>query len=255
MKYFFLSIGIYYTLYRILDLCITNNKYKKLEKNRKNYFIKNIIKSIAMIPIAIEGSYVVGYGILFNKWNNHTMYRLGYQYSALDILGLMTVKKLPLNSQLHHITTFVLSYLNTYIDYNHKTIWIGLPIFCIISCFSFAVNLFLGLRLIYKLEQLNKILNFAYYGYIWWSLFNVLYQYGNIIIHFYQLIPSILKSTEFLLYIFLIHVIINDDIKLIRFLYHHKKKLQNITPTETIENETIENETIENETIENQKNQ
>ena len=76
------------------------------------------------------------------------MYRIAFMYSALDVLGLLMVKKLPINSKIHHIVSFSLSVLNTYIDYNTHFYWLGLPIYCMLSSYAFSVNLYLSLRLI-----------------------------------------------------------------------------------------------------------
>ena len=221
ISYFFMSLFIYYCCYKFVDYIMRNNyDYNNLEQDRKNYFLKNIVKTIAMIFIALYGSTLLYQGIRENFWDNKMIYIVGYQYSALDVLGLIMVKKLPINSKIHHISSFVLSVLNTFVDYSKPTFWIGLPIYCLLSCYAFFVNMYLGLRLIVAPKNLKFILDSAYFSYMILLFFNWSFQVKV----GYEHISTIGITYDIVLYFCFILFVAYDDIKLIQFLKYHREK-------------------------------
>ena len=60
----------------------SNEEYKKLEPNRKNYFIKNLFKSYFLFVFSIVGTYYWIQGRILNNWNQETIHKLGLMYSA-----------------------------------------------------------------------------------------------------------------------------------------------------------------------------
>jgi hypothetical protein len=173
--------------------------------------------------ISLYSTPVLFNGMYYNKWDNHKLHQLGYIYSALDVIGLYFVKNLPINSKIHHISSFIFSILNSYIDYTKNTFWIGLPIYCFFSSYAFGVNLFLALRLIKPLLSLKSFISYNLYSYGLLLLANWVYQIYNL---FYK--PGIQLTNDAYLFIFLMLFIANDDIKLMRFLYHQLQKVNNL---------------------------
>lgn len=220
LEWFFLSLFGYYFLYGVVDkIFINNEKYKKLVDDRKNYFQKNIVKTVALVGIGGIGTKVLYNGFLFNEWNNSELYRIGYMYSALDVLGLICVKNLPMNSKIHHISSFLFSYMNTLVDYTQPTFWRGLPMYCMFSSYAFGVNLFLGLRLIMELKSLGKLIEYNLWSYMALLGVNWVYQLIN-------LYWNGTNSWDVYMFLGLILFVANDDIKLLRFLNHHLKKVK-----------------------------
>jgi hypothetical protein len=138
-------------------------------------------------------------------------------------MGLYFVKNLPLNSKIHHIGSFIFSYLNTRIDYSTNTFWIGLPVYCVLSSYACGVNLFLALRLIKPLSSLKSFIRYNLYSYGLLLAANWGYQIYNL---FYK--PGIQWSDDAYIFIFLMLFIANDDIKLMRFLRHQLQKINNL---------------------------
>lgn len=220
IEWFFVSLFGYYFLYGVVDkIFINNKKYKELVDDRKSYFQKNIVKTVALVGIGGIGTKVLYKGFLFNEWNNSEMYRVGYMYAALDVLGLICVKNLPMNSKIHHISSFLFSYMNTLVDYTQPTFWKGLPVYCILSSYAFGVNLFLGLRLIMELKSLGKLIEYNLWSYMGLLGVNWVYQLIN-------LYWNGTNSWDVYMFVGLILFVANDDIKLLRFLNHHLKKVK-----------------------------
>jgi hypothetical protein len=224
IEYFFASLTFYAFGYIFVDFIFKKNiAYDLLFQDRKYYFQKNFVKTFALVAISLYGTHVLFNGLYYNNWDNHRIHQIGYIYSALDVIGLYFVKNLPLNSKIHHIGTFIFSYLNTHIDYSKNTFWIGLPVYCIFSSYAFGVNLFLALRLIKPLSSLKSFISYNLYSYGLLLAANWGYQIYNL---FYK--PGIQWTNDAYVYIFLMLFIANDDIKLMRFLHHQLQKVNNL---------------------------
>lgn len=224
IEYFFASLAFYAFGYRLVDFIFKKNlAYDLLFQDRKYYFQKNIVKTIALIGICIYGTPFLLKGIYYNKWDSRILHQLGYIYSALDVIGLYFVKNLPINSKIHHISSFIFSVLNSYIDYTQNTFWIGLPIYCFFSSYACGVNLFLALRLIKPISSLKNFIRYNLYSYALLLILNWGYQIYNL---FYK--PGIQLSDDVYLFMFLMLLIIYDDIKLIQFLNYKLQKMINL---------------------------
>jgi hypothetical protein len=224
IEYFFASLTLYFLGYKFVDFIFQQNiNYDFLAQDRKYYFQKNIVKTLALIAISIYGSNILFDGVYHNNWQNQIIHRIGYIYSALDVIGLYFVKNLPMNSKIHHVGSFLFSYLNTKIDYSTNTFWIGLPVYCVLSSYACGVNLFLALRLIKPLISMRKFIVYNIYSYGILLGINWTYQIYNL---FYK--PDITWSNDVYIFIFLMLFIANDDIKLMRFLRHQHHKINNL---------------------------
>ena len=216
IEYFFISIFCYYVGYQIVDLFNKNNiEYQNLPKERKDYYQKNIVKTYALIFISIYGSKILYDGFYYNYWDNILIHRFGYIYSALDVLGLIVVKNLPLNSKVHHISSFLFSYMNTLVDYTTDTFWVGLPVYCILSCYAFGVNYYLAKRLITPHTFYLITYNILSYGFLlginwFYQLMNIYWRGG--------------MTWDVFLFIGLVLFVANDDIKLMKFMVYHRNK-------------------------------
>ena len=134
IEWFFASLIAYFSAYKLTNFFYKNNSYyRQLSLDRQNYFQKNIVKTVALIGISCLGTSVVYNGFYNNKWDNDLIHKIGYMYAALDVLGLLVVKKLPMNSKIHHVSTFLFAYLNSLVDYTQPTFWVGLPVYCVLS--------------------------------------------------------------------------------------------------------------------------
>ncbi len=235
IEWFFGSIFLYYLGYLLVDFEYRNTEnYTILPIDRKNYFKKNIVKSIALFGISLYGTYIILNGFILDEWDNKMIHRMGYLYSSLDFLGLLKVKNLPVNSKIHHITTFFLSYLNTWIDYKIPSFWIGLPVYCILSCYACGVNFFLGMRLIKPLSRMRSLILFNLVSYVFLLILNWSYQIYN-----FYLIVGFNYSWDSLLYVGLIFFVANDDVKLVKFLNHHLKKSERVEEERLPSNENL----------------
>ena len=205
-------LGIYLFSYPVVRFGINHFfKDNKLDIDRINYVSKNFVKVIALSILVARATDGIINAVYYNVWNNAVFYELGYAYAMTDVAGLIMVKKLPANTKVHHITTFILSVLNTFNDYTQPTLWRGLVLYAYFSALALLVNLYLGLRVVIPTEKCTGLCRIALWNYIgvcfanWFYQVNLLVQFGSI-------------SASTFIYIGLMVMIMFDDIKLIQFL-------------------------------------
>jgi hypothetical protein len=204
----------------------SNEEYKKLELNRKNYFIKNLFKSYFLFIFSIIGTYYWIQGRILNNWDQGMIHRLGLMYSAVDCYGLLTIRNMQISTIAHHSVVLTFSFLNLFVSYPNNSIEINLLIiYTLFSSYSFLVNNYLANRIIIKdKNKLRLTLKSAYYSYVGSCSINWIIQYMGLL---YGLVYD-LVDLYMLIYMILIHLVIYDDIVLIKFLRYNYNKLEAI---------------------------
>ena len=208
---------IFMTLYGFLYISLylifkRNSEFINLDSNKKLYVIKNIAKSIGLLLIIIYSLSTLYNGFLYDIWDNNSIHRIGFIYSSSDILSLLIVKKLPFSTKIHHYTVLFFVLISSTIDYTIDTYWRGLIIYTLFSCFSYLVNTYLGLRIIYNNKLTKLTCKMALYIYIICCFINWSYQIFIISKWLIKISPGSL------LYGGLISLVVYDDIILIKFL-------------------------------------
>ena len=89
---FLITMG-YGVVGRLLSLYCP--KFNRLEKSRRLYIIKNIIKSVSL-GYLVMFNYGIFSIMLANKWDNESLYRYASNFVANDFMGLLLIRKLPL---------------------------------------------------------------------------------------------------------------------------------------------------------------
>jgi hypothetical protein len=216
---------IYSLLYNPIEEILNKNSiFIHYKKDRKNYIIKNLIKSVSMFVIFIHFLYII-FNIDNPFFNNSIIRNYGALYVGNDIGGLIMVKNLPNSTKLHHIISLILFMVVSYFDVNKHDFVNMITIYTIFSFIPFCVNSYLALRFfvkknsnnkqqirINKLVDLNRIIAKNIYlttCFINWSIH--IYYYSL------KLYNYKLRFIDILYMLFLIPII-NDDIILLKWL-------------------------------------
>lgn len=208
----FYYLFIYLFSYPVVRIFINNTfPNHRLEYDRLNYVSKNFVKVIALGILVWRSTDGIIQAVYYDIWDNNVFYELGYAYAMTDVAGLIMVKKLPFNTKLHHITTLILSILNTFNDYTQPTIWRGLILYAYFSALALLVNLYLGMRIIIPTEKCTGLCRISLWNYIGVCFANWFYQVDLFINY-----GTYCLST--FTYVALMVMIMVDDIKLIQFL-------------------------------------
>lgn len=198
-----------YNLYHYY-LNIMYPKYNKYNITRKTYIIKNIIKSGALYALSLMSPPIL-YSLLINDNKYNLIIQIGgIIYTINDTIGLFKVKNLSRSTQYHHIVTTFFGIVSIFTDFYKPTTKL-LFIYCICSCYTYNVNLFMGMRFLISKKKLVLLQQKCLYSYTISCLLNWGY-------HIYYLFNCI-YTIPLIIYYILICVLIYDDIKLIKWLY------------------------------------
>jgi len=215
--FLFLSFLVYLHthVYHFGDQLLTRfykSQSESLTPYKRKYIIKNIWKSSILLLILISGSIAVFDGFFNNIWSNLNFHVWGTVYVSLDLSGLIFVPGLPASTKVHHLVVILLGSLSAFTDYYEPGYYRSILIYTYFSIVPFIVNFYLAYRYlevddVKKRKMVAKLSFLVYAG----SLgMNILCN-----VCFFATEPF---SWTILFYIASFGLIMNDDIKLIRFL-------------------------------------
>jgi len=193
-----------------------NVEYLKLDNYKQKYVIKNISKCFWLFGLSFFSIYILIQTIIHNIWDTHLVNILGAVYGLPDTYSLITIPNLPKSTKIHHaVVTFlwILNYFQT-IEVFHY--WRGIVVYALFSILCGSVNGYLGYRLIFPDSEYRQTFKkFARYNYIFCFISIWIYQYFTIgtWLNVYGW-----KCIGFWIYFISSHLIMYDDIILIRFL-------------------------------------
>ena len=149
--------GFYSILYKpITNLLLQNDKFKFYTQNRKNYIVKNLIKTGSMFIIFLNFIYII-YPANFQAFlTNKIIRNYGALYVGNDLGGLIMVKKLPKSTKTHHIITLFLYGIVAYFDVEKNDIVRMITIYTVFSFIPYSVNGFLAMRFFINKDTKDK---------------------------------------------------------------------------------------------------
>ena len=209
-------IGIYIS-YPLVEIYIMRNydKFEHYDRKRKNYIIKNIIKSLILKYISIATIPLIPL-LLFNMGNiTKCLHFLGFLYTAGDTIALTKNINMSLSTKIHHSITTILCWLNTTINWgNTHSIAKMMALYTILSCYSYDVNYCLGMRFLISDVEYKKLRKKAYITYLSCCTFNWVIHIIYLTLHIKNLEMVVLS------YYLIISLVIYDDIILLKWLQH-----------------------------------
>lgn len=200
--------------YPIVDSYLQRfEKYNNLPLERRNYIIKNFIKSTLLMILTITFMKPLILPIIFNdKWNNSLVHISGAIYTSNDLMGLILVKNLPYSTRMHHMITTTLCLTSFGIDFQNSHLGKMIFVYTFASAHAYLVNFYLGARLLTEKKRLEILRIMARNIYFICCILNwgwhLLFIFNN-----YQQI----NMGQFM-YFILLFWIIKDDIILLSWL-------------------------------------
>jgi hypothetical protein len=217
--------------YYIVPILLSyHENYNTFSKNRQLYIVKNIIKSLILALLTLRSVHLMSSVIFNTPLSNSYVKNFASLYVANDIVGLITLPKLPFSTKFHHSMTTILLFYNYTIDYKYVdeySVAKLLIVLTCLSCYAFLVNMYLALRYLEydgseiseNKRKFNKVIDIlrvvAFYIYTCTVFFNLSY-------HTYDLVINPFTVSKFL-YIILLVPIINDDFVLLGWLKNKNK--------------------------------
>ena len=212
---YFISFVLYvkFLYFCTFHLLHKNKNFQDLSLYKKKYVTKNIVKSFNLFISLLVGFPTFIYpAFMYNIWNNHIIYLLGFFYSSNDFAALNYIKDLPKNTRNHHIVTTLISFFSINLDFNTSILGRMVICYAFFSALSLPVNIYLGLRYIYDKKNLVTLKKYTRNIYAlslslnWtWHIFTSIKNYNTL-------------GISHLIYFFCLFWIIKDDIILMKWL-------------------------------------
>lgn len=223
-KYFaflILMIGVNYICYSILDHLLKRHSmnYKIIEFHHKRYVVKNLTKSMILLILIITGLPGFWNIIVTHTWDNKLIHTVGTIYVSTDISGLIFVPKLPKETLIHHTCVVVLGTINVLMDYSVNGLHRAMISLTVLSMIPYLVNTYLGMRYLEGARIKRWIVGINLWVYSASVILNFVLQH----LYVFYLVPGFLnpwvlfKKTAYLV---IYYSILNDDLKLIKYLNH-----------------------------------
>ena len=215
--YLILHCFFYLSTWKAIDYKITLSKFNYLDGYKRKYVIKNLVKCFCLFIWTPFALLIIKDAFLFNKWDNQKLHVLGSFYTLNDFLGLILVNGLPVATKIHHSCVIILGINNYFTDYSIPSVWRATIIYGAFSTLAFSVNGYMGLRYLTdnnNISSKKKLKNIALISLlVYLTCFTLNWLY-----HYYLLI-NLKKTFSLFIYYTLAHLVMFDDIKLIKHLY------------------------------------
>ena len=216
LMYTFFHISFYLMTWKAIDYKISLSKFNYLSGYKRKYVIKNLVKCFCLSIWSPVALFVIKDAIFNNKWDNSQLHIVGSFYSINDLLGLILVRGLPLATKLHHICVVILGIVNILTDYTEVSVWRACIIYGAFSILSFSVNGYMGLRYITENDAISqlrlcRVALISLIIYLCCFILNWIYHYN--------LLFTLENNLCSFIYFTMAHLVMYDDIKLIKHLY------------------------------------
>ena len=201
----------FYVIYIFFNY--TNQKFYRLKNERKQYVVKNIVKSINLGALSLYSlPYIIYPAFMYQTWNNNILHIAGLFYSSNDFVALTYVDNLSVTTKSHHKVTVFLSFLALAIDYNTSSLGKMLFVYTLSSTNAFLVNYHLGSRFLYDKDETYDMKKKARNVYAMTLFFN----WGW---HIYWSITNFdLLGIQHLFYFCVMYYVVKDDLVLFSWL-------------------------------------
>ena len=214
LPYFFLYMFLIRIMFFVLHLYLSYKEinFNKLTTNKKQYVVKNIVKSINLCGLTLFCVPYIIYPAIYEIWDNRLIHLCGLFYGSNDCFALLFVNDLPQTTKNHHRITTVLSIINLGINYKNSSVGRMMFVYSLASSSAYLVNYFLGIRFLYKKHSLTHIKKKIRNIYA----MSLLVNWGW---HIYWTIKYLhLLEIQHFLYFILLFWIVKDDIILFSWL-------------------------------------
>lgn len=147
-----LVIGGYHSMEYMLPLL--TERFEQLNKSRRRYVIKNLLKSGLLLILAVITTKPMMEFMLNSKPDNMFIHTVGFMYALPDVYALWWMANTGLlasTTVCHHVFVALLATIGLFQDYTSETHWVAMLIYAYMSMWTGVVNFYIGVRfLLYR---------------------------------------------------------------------------------------------------------
>ncbi|ORC93338.1 uncharacterized protein TM35_000012150 [Trypanosoma theileri] len=214
----YMILASYYMAYYFLGRC--SHSFRRISHDKKFYTIANLIKAGILVSLVPFATFHLIHIILFDEWDTNTLQNLGCIYTIPDFVSMIVVKRMSWSTWTHHLCVLLFNFFSITNDYQKENICRCLVVYAAFSTFAYCVNVLLASRFLGVPPNVARVLSFiAVVVYILCCATNWTWQ----VYYLSKLLRGGHDHWTVYAYMFLICLVMYDDVTLNKWLLHNAK--------------------------------
>ncbi|KEG15556.1 hypothetical protein DQ04_00041200 [Trypanosoma grayi] len=214
----YLILSSYYLAYYFLERYAAS--FRRISQDKKFYTIANLIKAGILVSLVPFATLHLSRIILFDVWDTNTLRNLGCIYTVPDFVSMIVVKRMSWSTWMHHLCVLLFNFFSTTNDYAQENICRCVVVYAAFSTFAYCVNVLLASRFLGVPPNTARVLScIAVVVYIFCCATNWTWQ----VYYLRKLLRDGHDHWTVYAYMFLICLVMYDDITLNKWLLHNAK--------------------------------
>ncbi|KAL7697159.1 hypothetical protein NQL31_000124 [Lotmaria passim] len=215
----YMIFASYYMVYYFLERF--SGSFRRIaSQDKKFYIIGNLIKAGILISITPFACVHLVKIIVFDEWESNILRNLGCIYAIPDLISMVVVRRMRWSTWIHHACVVVFNYFSIMNNYQHENVCRCVVVYAAFSSFAYCVNVLLASRFLGVSVNVARVLSFvALVVYALCCAVNWAWQ----VYYLRRLLTSGHDHWTVYMYMFLISLVMWDDIVLNKWLLHHAR--------------------------------
>ncbi|KPA73629.1 hypothetical protein ABB37_09761 [Leptomonas pyrrhocoris] len=215
----YMIFASYYMIYYFLERF--SGSFRRIaSQDKKFYIIGNLIKAGILVSITPFACVHLVKIIVFDAWESNILRNLGCIYAIPDFISMIIVRRMRWSTWIHHACVIVFNYFSIMNNYQHENVCRCVVVYAAFSSFAYCVNVLLASRFLGVSVNAARVLSFvALVVYALCCAVNWAWQ----VYYLRRLLTTGHEHWTVYAYMFLISLVMWDDIYLNRWLLHHAR--------------------------------
>ncbi|KAG5508325.1 hypothetical protein JIQ42_08247 [Leishmania sp. Namibia] len=215
----YMVFSSYYMIYYFLERF--SDSFRRIaSQDKKFYIIGNLIKAGILISITPFACVHLVKIIVFEEWESNILRNLGCIYAIPDFISMVVVRRMRWSTWVHHACVVLFNYFSIMNNYQHENVCRCVVVYAAFSSFAYCVNVLLASRFLGVSANVARVLSFvALVVYALCCAVNWAWQ----VYYLRRLLISGHDHWTVYTYMFLISLVMWDDIVLNKWLLHHAR--------------------------------
>jgi hypothetical protein len=215
----YMIFASYYMIYYFLERF--SSSFRRIaSQDKKFYIIGNLIKAGILISITPFACVHLVKIIVFDEWESNILRNLGCIYAIPDFISMVVVRRMRWSTWVHHACVVLFNYFSIMNNYQHENVCRCVVVYAAFSSFAYCVNVLLASRFLGVSVNVARVLSFvALVVYALCCAVNWAWQ----VYYLRRLLTTGHEHWTVYMYMFLISLVMWDDIVLNKWLLHHAR--------------------------------
>jgi len=215
----YMIFSSYYMIYYFLERF--SSSFRRIaSQDKKFYIIGNLIKAGILVSITPFAVVHLSKIILLDVWEGDVLRNLGCIYAIPDFISMVVVRRMRWSTWIHHLCVVIFNYFSILNNYNDENVCRCVVVYAAFSSFAYCVNVLLASRFLGVSANVARLLSFAaLVVYAFCCTVNWMWQ----VYYLRRLLTHGHDHWTVYVYMFLISLVMWDDVVLNRWLLQHAR--------------------------------